>query len=147
LTGHAVDIPWPMVRLQIVRGPGGQMSAPVYNLNRHRWIAHMTISGHVYMQFSVPRVLQNIHATRAHISFSVAAPGRLVSLAIRDGHSWVPVVTLSGGRGIIDKSLRLAPGQYHQGHILLRMKVGMPAVPDASWHFVYGRVSIHGKAE
>ncbi len=146
-TGQAVDIPWPMMRLQIVRGPRGQMSAPVYNFDRHKWIAHMTISGRVYMKFSVPRALRDMRATLVHVAFAVAAPGRTVSLAIRHGSTWTPVARLAGGQGVIDKSLRLAPGEYHHGRIMLRLHVGFPKQPSSSWHFVYGRVSISGKAE
>ncbi len=145
--GQAVDIPWPMMRLQIVRGPHGQMSAPVYNYDRHKWIAHMTISGRVYMDFSVPRVLRNMVATRVHVAFALAAPGRAVSLAIRNGSTWTPVARLSGGQGVIDKSLPLTPGEYHHGRVMLRLHVGFPRQPSSSWHFLYGRVSIRGKAE
>jgi len=145
--GHAVLIPWSMVRMQIVRGPHGQMSAPVYNFERHRWISHLTISGHVFMKFSVPRSLRSINVAMVHLAFAVAAPGRTVSLAIRNGKSWVPVAVEAGGTGTINKSLPVIPGEYHHGHILLRLTVGFPTQAGVGWHFVYGRVLIRGKAE
>jgi hypothetical protein len=145
--GHSVLIPWPMVRLRIVRGPQGQMSAPVYNFDRRRWIAHMTISGRVYMDYSVPVGLRHIDATQAHLEFDIAAPGRRVSLAVHRGSGWVPVRTLTGGRGVINQMFHLQPGEFSNGHLLLRLHVGFPKQPSTSWHFVYGRVSFRGRAE
>lgn len=145
--GHGVDIPWPMVRLQIVRGPGGQMSAPVYNIDRHRWINNMTISGRVYMRYSVPVLMRHIDAQTAHLHFGISAPSRRVSLVIRDRDRWVPVVAVPSGRAIINQIVELKPGEFQNGHLLLRLHVGYPQQPGLNWHFAYGRVSIRGRAE
>ena len=145
--GHRVFIPWTMVRLQIVRGPGGQMSAPVYNIDRHRWIKNMTISGRVYMKYSIPLFLRHIDAMEAHLDFGITAPGRQVSLAVRDGNTWVPVVTVTSGRAVIHQTLQLKPGEFRNGHLLLRLHVGYPRQPGLNWHFAYGRVSVGGRAE
>ena len=146
-TGTAIAVPWPMVRMQIVRGPKGQMSAPVYNFDLHRWMADTTISGPVYMKYSVPRLLRHIKATYAHLEFGITAPGRKVSLALYDRGVWISIATVTAARAVFNQTFELKPGEFRNGHLLLRLNVGFSKQPNSSWHFAYGRVSIHGLAE
>lgn len=146
-TGTALAIPWAMVRMQIVRGPKGQMSAPVYNFNLHRWMADTTISGRVYMKYSVPRLLRRIKATYAHLEFGITAPGRKVSLALYDRGVWKSIATVTVAGAAINQRFEFKPGEFRNGHLLLRLHVGFSQQPNSSWHFAYGRVSIHGLAE
>ncbi|MGC8559247.1 MAG: hypothetical protein ACP5O1_01055 [Phycisphaerae bacterium] len=146
-TGTAISVPWPMVRMQIVRGPKGQMSAPVYNFNLHRWMKDTTISGRIYMKYSVPRLLRRIEAIYAHLEFGITAPGRKISLAIYDRGVWVSIATVVAARAVVNQRFEFKPGEFRNGHLLLRLQVGFSQQPNSNWHFAYGRVSIHGLAE